>query len=137
MSAVVTVQDGERVILGGLIQSKDSINENKVPLLGDIPILGWLFKYEEKINTIEELVIVVEPHIIKDGKQTISLSELGYSGLNEEQLDSQAFIRSENQEGLEELDAKNAEIEAEQKERESERVEEVTEDVKEETSDKL
>ena len=137
LSAVVTVQDGERVILGGLIQSKDSINENKVPLLGDIPILGWLFKYEEKINTIEELVIVVEPHIIKDGKQTISLSELGYSGLNEEQLDSQAFIRSENQEGLEELDAKNAEIEAEQKERESERVEEVTEDVKEETSDKL
>ena len=137
LSAVVTVQDGERVILGGLIQSKDSINENKVPLLGDIPILGWLFKYEEKINTIEELVIVVEPHIIKDGKQTISLSELGYSGLNEEQLDSQAFIRSENQEGLEELDAKNAEIEAEQKEREDERKEEVIEEVQEETSDKL
>jgi len=123
LSAVVTVQDGERVILGGLIQSKDSINESKVPLLGDIPILGWLFKYEEKINTIEELVIVVEPHIIKDGKQTISLSELGYSGLNEEQLDSQAFIRSENQEGIEELDAKNAEIEAEQREREEERAE--------------
>jgi len=137
LSAVVTVQDGERVILGGLIQSKDSINENKVPLLGDIPVLGWLFKYEEKINTIEELVIVVEPHIIKDGKQTVSLSELGYSGLNEEQLDSQAFIRSENQEGIEELDAKNAEIEAEQKEREEERIEEVTEEVQEETSDKL
>ena len=137
LSAVVTVQDGERVILGGLIQSKDSINENKVPLLGDIPILGWLFKYEEKINTIEELVIVVEPHIVKNGKQTISLSELGYSGLNEEQLDSQAFIRSENQEGIEELDAKNAEIEAEQKEREDERIEEVKEDVEEETSDSL
>ncbi|HIC44328.1 MAG TPA: hypothetical protein EYO73_08615, partial [Sulfurimonas sp.] len=117
LSAVVTVQDGERVILGGLIQSKDSINENKVPLLGDIPIIGWLFKYEEKVNTIEELVIVIEPHIIKNGKQTISLSDLGYSGLNEDQLDSQAFIRSENQEELEELDAKNAELEAEQKER--------------------
>ena len=117
LSAVVTVQDGERVILGGLIQSKDSINENKVPLLGDIPIIGWLFKYEEKVNTIEELVIVIEPHIIKNGKQTISLSDLGYSGLNEDQLDSQAFIGSENQEELEELDAKNAELEAEQKER--------------------
>ncbi len=121
LSSVVSVQDGQRVILGGLIQSKDSINENKVPLLGDIPILGWLFKYEEKINTIEELVIVIEPHIVKDGKQTISLSELGYTGLNEDQLDSEAFIRSENQEDLAELDAKNAELEAEQKKLKAER----------------
>ena len=135
LSAVVSVQDGERVILGGLIQSKDSINENKVPLLGDIPILGWLFKYEEKVNSIEELVIVVEPHIIKDGKQTISLSDLGYSGLNEDQLDSQAFIRSENQEGLEELDEKNAELEAEQKDREMELQEEVDEEIQDETSE--
>ncbi len=121
ISSVVSVQDGERVILGGLIQSKDSINENKLPLLGDIPILGWLFKYEEKINTIEELVIVIEPHIIKDGKQTISLSELGYTGLNEDQLDSEAFIRSEGQEDFEELNQKDAEIAAEQKKREAER----------------
>jgi len=135
LSAVVSVQDGERVILGGLIQSKDSIDENKVPLLGDIPILGWLFKYEEKVNSIEELVIVVEPHIIKDGKQTISLSDLGYSGLNEDQLDSQAFIRSENQEGLEELDEKNAELEAEQKERESELQEEVDAEIEDDLSE--
>jgi len=128
LSAVVTVQDGERVILGGLISSKDSINENKVPLLGDIPVLGWLFKYEEKINTIEELVLVIEPHVIKNGKQTISLSELGYTGLNEDQLDSQAFIRSENQEGIEELDAKNAEIEAEQQERQEEKAEDLAEE---------
>jgi general secretion pathway protein D len=121
LSSVVSVRDGERVILGGLIQSKDSINENKVPLLGDVPILGWLFKYQEKINTIEELVIVIEPHIIKDGKQTISLSELGYTGLNEDQLDSEAFIQSENQDDLAELDAKNAELEAERKERMAEK----------------
>lgn len=121
LSSVVTVQDGERVILGGLIQSKDSINENKVPILGDIPILGWLFKYEQKVNTIEELVIVIEPHIIKDGKQTISLSELGYTGLNENQLRSQAFIRSESQDNFAELDEKNAKLEAAQKERETEK----------------
>lgn len=121
LSSVVTVQDGERVILGGLIQSKDSINENKVPILGDIPILGWFFKYEQKVNTIEELVIVIEPHIIKDGKQTISLSELGYTGLNENQLRSQAFIRSESQDDLAELDEKNAKLEAAHKEREAEK----------------
>ncbi|MDF1881887.1 pilus (MSHA type) biogenesis protein MshL [Sulfurimonas sp. MAG313] len=121
LSAVVSVQDGERVILGGLISSQDSINENKLPLLGDIPILGWLFKYEEKVNRIEELVIVIEPHIIKDGKQTISLSDLGYSGLNEDQLDSQAFIRSDSQEDFNMLDEKNAELEAEQVERDAEK----------------
>lgn len=118
LSSVVTVQDGERVILGGLISSKDSIDENKVPLLGDIPILGWLFKYEEKINKIEELVIVIEPHIIKNGKQTVSLSELGYTGLNETQLDSEAFIRSEAQDEIDALDAKTAELEAEAKAKE-------------------
>ena len=121
LSSVVSVQDGERVILGGLIQSKDSINENKIPLLGDIPILGWLFKFEEKINTIEELVIVIEPHIVKEGKQTVSLSELGYTGLNEDQLASEAFILSEGHEDFEELDAKNAEIKAEMEERKAEK----------------
>lgn len=115
LSSVVTVQNGERVILGGLISSKDSIDDNKVPLLGDIPILGWLFKREVKINKIEELVIVIEPHIIKNGKQTVSLSELGYTGLNETQLESQAFIRSESQEDIEKLDAKTAELEAKAK----------------------
>jgi len=98
-----------------------------------VPILGWLFKYQEKINTIEELVIVIEPHIIKDGKQTISLSELGYTGLNEDQLDSEAFIQSESQDDLAELDAKNAELEAERKERMAEKqtVETTTEAEKE------
>lgn len=115
LSSVVTVQDGERVILGGLISSKDSIDETKLPILGDIPILGWLFKSELKINKIEELIIVIEPHIIKAGKQTISLSELGYTGLNETQLDSQAFIRSESQEDIQKLDARTAELEAEAK----------------------
>ena len=113
LSSVVTVQDGERVILGGLISSKDSIDETKLPILGDIPILGWLFKSELKINKIEELIIVIEPHIIKAGKQTISLSELGYTGLNETQLDSQAFIRSESQEDIQKLDARTAELAAE------------------------
>ena len=113
LSSVVTVQDGERVILGGLISSSDSIDESKLPFLGDIPVLGYLFKREVKINKIEELVIVIEPHIIKAGKQTISLSELGYTGLNETQLDSEAFIRSESQADIQKLDAKTAELAAE------------------------
>ena len=45
LSSVVTVKDGNRIILGGLINTKNSLNENKVPLLGDIPLLGYAFKY--------------------------------------------------------------------------------------------
>ncbi|OQX58777.1 MAG: hypothetical protein B5M52_04810 [Helicobacteraceae bacterium 4484_230] len=51
---------------------------NKVPLLGDIPGLGYLFKYEEKKTLSTELVIVIEPHIIKKENNTLSLAELGY-----------------------------------------------------------
>jgi len=81
LSSVVTVKDGNRIILGGLINTHDFIDVNKVPILGDIPILNYLFKYENKSKTTQELVIVIEPRIIQKGKQDISLSELGYQGL--------------------------------------------------------
>ena len=77
LSSVVTVKDGHRIILGGLITTVNSINENKVPILGDIPIVNYLFKYESKSKTVTELVIVIEPHIIKKGKSDLSLADLG------------------------------------------------------------
>ena len=83
LSSVVTVKDGNRIILGGLITTVDSMDENKVPLLGDIPILGHLFKREVKSKTVTELVIVIEPHIIKKDKNELSLKDLGYEGLTD------------------------------------------------------
>ena len=80
LSSVVTVKDGNRIVLGGLINTSDGIDMNKVPLLGDIPILGHLFKSEEKIKRTEELVLVIEPHIVKSDDKTLSLSDLGYTG---------------------------------------------------------
>lgn len=81
LSSVVTVKDGNRIILGGLINTHDFVDVNKVPILGDIPILNYLFKYENKSKTTQELVIVIEPRIIHKGKKEVSLSELGYKGL--------------------------------------------------------
>lgn len=83
LSSVVTVKDGNRIILGGLINTHNFIDVNKVPILGDIPILNYLFKYETKSKTTQELVIVIEPRIINKGKKDISLSELGYQGLSD------------------------------------------------------
>ncbi len=83
LSSVVTVKDGNRIILGGLINTSNSIDVNKVPILGDIPILNYLFKYENKLKTTQELVIVIEPRIVRKGKSDLSLSDLGYQGLSD------------------------------------------------------
>ncbi len=85
LAAVVTVKDGNRIILGGLIGSRDNIKTNKVPLLGDIPALGYFFKYEEKVRQVEELVIVIEPHIIKSEGNTLALEDLGYTSTTKEE----------------------------------------------------
>ncbi|MDD5373880.1 MAG: pilus (MSHA type) biogenesis protein MshL [Sulfurimonas sp.] len=83
LSSVVTVKDGNRIILGGLINTSNNINKNKVPILGDIPVLNYLFKYENKQKITQELVIVIQPHIIRKDKKDLSLSDLGYQGLSE------------------------------------------------------
>ena len=82
ISSVVTMQDGQHVILGGLISSKTGVKVSKVPLLGDLPLLDQLFKREVKIDRVEELVLILTPHIIKKN-QELSLSELGYRKLQE------------------------------------------------------
>ena len=82
IASVIKVKDGEHAILGGLIFSRTGKKVNKVPLLGDLPLLEYAFKYEEEIDTVEELVIIVTPHIIKNSK-SVSLKDLGYTKLNE------------------------------------------------------
>jgi len=82
IASVIKVRDGQHAILGGLISSKTGIKVNKVPLLGDLPLLEHAFKSEEKINTVEELVLIITPHIIKNSK-SVSLKDLGYTKLNE------------------------------------------------------
>ncbi|MDD2828913.1 MAG: pilus (MSHA type) biogenesis protein MshL [Sulfuricurvum sp.] len=81
ISSVVTVKDGSRVVLGGLINRKTSNSTTKVPFLGDIPVVGYLFKQDGVSEKVEELVIVIEPHIIKKDGSNIGLSDLGYSRL--------------------------------------------------------
>jgi len=83
ISSVVTLQDGQHVILGGLISSKTGTKISKVPLLGDLPLLEHLFKHEIKIENVDELVLIITPHIIKKDKE-LSLEDLGYKKLNYE-----------------------------------------------------
>ncbi|MCA9470685.1 MAG: hypothetical protein MRJ96_03655 [Nitrospirales bacterium] len=64
-SGLVRLKDGEMVIIGGLIQDEVSETERKVPLLGDIPWLGRLFKGTYKITAKSELVIFLQPRIVE------------------------------------------------------------------------
>lgn len=89
LSSVVTVKDGNRIILGGLINTKNVQEESRIPLLGSIPGLSYLFSYEQSIKQTEELVIVIEPHIIKKEDNTLSLSDLGYEGITNDILEKQ------------------------------------------------
>lgn len=82
IASVIKVRDGQHAILGGLISSKTGYENNKVPVLGDIPVLNHLFKSEQKINTVEELVLIITPHIVNSAND-VSLKDLGYIKVNE------------------------------------------------------
>ncbi len=70
------VNDGDTVVIGGILFKKETYLENKIPGLGDIPILGWLFKTRYKTTQDSELLIFITPKIFKT-----SLSER-FSGEN-------------------------------------------------------
>jgi general secretion pathway protein D len=63
------VKDGETILLGGILFQKDSQIRRKVPLLGDIPIVGALFSHEETVQTNSELLAFITPYVI-DGQTT-------------------------------------------------------------------
>lgn len=62
----VLARTGETVVLGGIYEEETFNNVRKVPLLGDIPGLGWLFRHKENQNNKQELLVFVTPKIIKD-----------------------------------------------------------------------
>ena len=63
---VVIVRDQQTVVIGGLIKNRDSITVQKVPLLGDIPILGFFFRNQQKSVVKSNLLLVLTPYVIRD-----------------------------------------------------------------------
>lgn len=83
----VVVHDQQSVVIGGLIQERDIYSVAKVPLLGDIPILGYLFKYSTKTKRKTNLLILLTPYIIKD--------QLDLQAIRERKIrERQEFVRS-------------------------------------------
>jgi type IV pilus assembly protein PilQ len=63
----VLVNDGQTVVLGGILDTKKSRNANKVPFLADIPVLGHFFRSTADINNKTELLIFITPKILREG----------------------------------------------------------------------
>ncbi|NDV13348.1 type II secretion system secretin GspD [Crenobacter caeni] len=80
IETMVSVRDGNIVALGGLIQETVSDGNSQVPLLGDIPILGNLFKYKNETRKKNNLMVFLKPTIMRDdeGVQTLSNSRYDY-----------------------------------------------------------
>ncbi len=66
IKTVVVVRDQQTVVLGGLMETKVQNVVSKVPLLGDIPIIGYLFKHTKKVVAKTNLLIILTPYIIRD-----------------------------------------------------------------------
>jgi type IV pilus assembly protein PilQ len=62
----VLVENGGTVVIGGVYTLDDGDSTEKVPLLGDVPVLGWLFKNEIKTLNKKELRVFITPKILKD-----------------------------------------------------------------------
>jgi general secretion pathway protein D len=70
----VVVKNTDTVVIGGLIQDTDQITESKIPLLGDIPFLGYLFKSKSTKRDKTNLLILLTPKIIKDARDMAEVS---------------------------------------------------------------
>jgi len=64
MGADVAVQSGETVVLGGLAQNSVTKSTTKVPILGSIPLLGWLFRHEVDEHTRTEIIVFLTPRVL-------------------------------------------------------------------------
>lgn len=74
VNGIITAKDGLTVAIAGLISSKDISNIAKVPILGDIPVVGELFKRKEMLNSKSEMILLITPRIITNPTETEEVS---------------------------------------------------------------
>jgi general secretion pathway protein D len=82
-STTVVVKDRETMVIGGLIRDNVTSSTSKVPLLGDIPILGWLFKYKTTKVEKTNLMIFITPYIIKNERDAEAITKKKADALEE------------------------------------------------------
>jgi len=75
MKTKIIVVDGSTIVVGGLIKKTTSESVVKVPILGDIPLLGWLFKNKQKEDSKTNLLVFITPRIVTEDEQIKKITE--------------------------------------------------------------
>jgi len=101
LETIALVKDGQTVVMGGLRKKETSKDISKVPLLGDLPLLGGLFRYETENEKINELVVFITPKIVSSGVLTeleerqLKATEIQSPGLSKSDTKKQTDVVSE------------------------------------------
>ncbi len=89
----VIVKDSQTIVIGGLMEDRQDQSESRIPLLGDIPVLGWLFKSGRRSQNKTNLIIMLTPHIVRSESDIIRVKGHlieGYQQMMEETLGDEA-----------------------------------------------
>ncbi|OBU30456.1 type II secretion system secretin GspD [Photobacterium kishitanii] len=86
LTTSVLVKDGNMIALGGLMQEKTLESEQKVPILGDIPVLGALFRSTNNQTEKTNLMIFIRPTILRDGMSADGMTQRKYNYIRAQQL---------------------------------------------------
>ena len=103
------IKDGQVLVLGGLIKNDETQGRSQVPILGDIPLLGRLFRSNSISKTRNNLMVFIKPTILKDQLQISGLTAQRYAFMRERQLHSNLsrFINKQDKPIMEEYDIFN------------------------------
>ena len=88
IKTTVMVDDGQIIVLGGLIADDENNTVQKVPFLGDIPILGAMFRYKRNVKDKKNLMVFLHPTILRDGAITSQISSSKYRAIRKQQIAS-------------------------------------------------
>jgi len=89
----VVVKDGDTVVIGGLMQDTTENSVTKAPVIGDIPLLGWLFKTKSVTKTKTDLLVFITPHLLKKDE---NLAQITKDKRNEFMLGERELIEHES-----------------------------------------
>lgn len=81
IKTTVLADDGQTIVLGGLIRDDETKTVSKVPLLGDIPLLGYLFRASGTSKTKQNLLVFLQPSLVRDGASAAEMSQRQYTAI--------------------------------------------------------
>jgi general secretion pathway protein D len=94
LESTVLVQDGRIIVLGGLIQDSVTDQEDKVPVLGDLPWIGNLFRHETREHTKTNLMVFIRPYVLRTASSPDTVTQDRYDYLRGVQKDTQVQSRA-------------------------------------------